>query len=266
MKKKLIPVIEWWRGAIGGASYNSYLQGAIDYATLQGWTLPSAGTLTKLNDFATSASTNISEADVFYIMRMNDANLGNFARINWKNPGTNTITVVSGAVYGTGGYAGDATADYLNTNWQPANGVKYTLNDSAFIMSKTGTLTGGTKIPMGVIKTTATASRARVYYNAVFRGHINDVTEMSEAGSASETWLGMIRTSSTACGVIRGSSTSSETATSVQLTPLNFFLLAQNLDGSPSSYVSGNAEFFAAGSSAMMTGLKTKWDTYVASL
>lgn len=251
----------------GGGSNHALTQAWLDRGTALGYTLPTGALLTKLNDFITSAATNIAEADIFYIFRMGDNTLGNIATINIAAPSSNQITVVSGAVYGTGGYAGDATADYLNTNWQPANGIKYTLDDASFIMAKSGTLTGSTQIPCGVMKTTATTSRSRIFWNSnLLRVHVNDVTEVSETGVATETWLGGIRTSSTALGVIQSSGTSSETGTSTQLTPLNWFILGLNLNGALSSPCDGNAEFFAAGSSAMMTGLKTKWDTYVASL
>lgn len=255
---------DWWNGAIGN-SYNSFMQAWLDEGEEQTFTLPTGRLLTRLNNFCEDAAANLAEADIWYAFKLNDANLGNFARINVANPGSNLITVVSGAVYGAGGYAGDASADYLDANWQPANGVKFTLNDASIIMSKTGSMSSS-KFAFGCHKTTATASRTRMFWNTnLLRGHINDNAEVSESGVADEPWVGMIRTSSTGCGIIQSSGTSSETSTSTQLTPLNMFILGLNLNGALSSPCDGNAEFFAAGSSAMMTGLKAKWNSFIAS-
>lgn len=257
--------IQWWQGAVG-TSYSARLQAVIDEAETQVFTIPSAATLAKLDAYAVDAESNILESDVFYVFRMNDTDGANFSRINWKTPTSNLITVVSGAAYGTGGYTGDDTADYLNTNWLPSDGVKLLQDDCSVVCGKTGAITSG-RMAFGIFDTGGTATRLRLYHSGgLWRAGINDAGEVAEAGTGSEEWGGIFRTSSTATGIIIDGTESSETATSTARSDINMYILAQNANGAAGSFSALTMGFFAAGSAAMRTGLKAKWDTYVASL
>lgn len=256
---------DWWLG--GGVAYNAYLQAVIDQAEASVYTLPSAATLAKLNTFAVAANANIAAADIFYVFRMNDANLGDFARINWAAPASNLITVVSGAVYGTGGYAGDATADYLRTGWQPADGPKYLQDDASIVMGKSGTLIGSTQVPFGATKTTATASRVRMFWNAnLITGSCNSAADDTQTGLATVTWLGTRRNNSANFDLLFDATVSNESDTSTAVTPIEMPILCQKVDAAFANFIDGNAEFFAAGSYAMEAGLRDLWNSYVASL
>lgn len=70
--------------------------------------------------------------DIFYIIAAADSQA---ARINWKTPGTYTLSIGAGSptFAADRGYTGDGTASYLSTGFDPSvNGVNYVLN-TAFI-------------------------------------------------------------------------------------------------------------------------------------
>lgn len=54
--------------------------------------------------------------------------------INWKNPGTHTLTLVDNPVFTQyEGFTGNGTDSYFNTNWNPTDdGSAYTLDDAGF--------------------------------------------------------------------------------------------------------------------------------------
>ena len=106
----------------------------IDYATAQGFTLPSVGQQAEqkiLLDAMIDAGI-WQKLDVFYnFFTDGDAN---FAKINWKKPGTYQAV-------GTGheptfipnsGFKGNGSSQYLDTGWAPSNGVLSVQNDASY--------------------------------------------------------------------------------------------------------------------------------------
>jgi hypothetical protein len=71
-------------------------QAILDYATTQGYTLPSEGQQTLQNTLVTSLKSSgiWSELDFLYIMATDGDS--NYARINWSNPGTFQLADVGG--------------------------------------------------------------------------------------------------------------------------------------------------------------------------
>lgn len=106
------------------------------YGTLQGYTLPSLpqqAIQSQLYDDLV-ASGIWDELDVFYCFATDGDR--DFAKINWKNPGTHDCTEVNTPTFTPDtGFFGNGSSSYLNTNFAPdPDGTKYSQNDAAFFL------------------------------------------------------------------------------------------------------------------------------------
>ncbi|MCW5719329.1 MAG: hypothetical protein KIS68_16035 [Bauldia sp.] len=70
-----------------------------------------------------------SKIDAMWVLAAHDEQA---ARLNWKSPGTFTLTRVNGPTFMTDrGFAGDGSTSYLDTGWDASNdGVQLTQNDA----------------------------------------------------------------------------------------------------------------------------------------
>ncbi len=131
MNKKL-----WFYINSGGGVTAEYTA-LLAKATALGYTLPSASTQAAHNSLivALKSAGIWSLLDVFYVGMHNDANLGNFSLLNWVTPASYAQTIVGSPTYGTGGYTGDGSTGYLNTNFNPTtNAVNLSLNSASYFM------------------------------------------------------------------------------------------------------------------------------------
>ena len=108
-------------------------QEIIDYATLQGYTLPSDVQQRQQNRLLAAMKTSgmWDKQDVFYNFATNGDE--NFALINWKAPGTNNATNVNSSTFTPNeGFTGNGTSSYINTNYNASTeGVNYVLDDAS---------------------------------------------------------------------------------------------------------------------------------------
>lgn len=134
------------RGKSFEPEYQAILTKAIDL----GYTLPSASVQTKQNTLLASMKVSgvWNKLDVFYVFAV-DNNASAFATINWKNPNANQSTLVSSPTFvSNGGFQGNGTSSYIDTNFNPATqGVQYTQNNASryfftHAISGTGRLDG----------------------------------------------------------------------------------------------------------------------------
>ena len=122
-------LIEWWRG---GASYTSEYQAVLDYATSQGYSHPSSSQKTKQNTFLTALKDAgiWNNLDLLYVFLTDGSE--NFAKINWKSPGTYQATNSGSVTFiaGSGIKSGGGT---ITTGFTPSTqAVKFTLNEAGF--------------------------------------------------------------------------------------------------------------------------------------
>lgn len=118
-----------------GSNYSSELQAIITYADANGIEKPSAATLAALDVYikAMVADGSWSITDTHYVFAYNNSSLSSFARINLKNPGSNTVTLVNAPIYGVGGFTPNGTSSYGDLNYNPSTqGINYTQNSAAF--------------------------------------------------------------------------------------------------------------------------------------
>ena len=125
-----------WAGLtdIVGFAYEDEYQAILDKATALGYTLPSDAVKLKQNTLLASlkASGVWAKLDVFYVFAV-DNNASAFATLNWKNPNANQSTLVSSPTFvNNGGFQGNGTSSYIDTNFNPATqGVQYTQNNAS---------------------------------------------------------------------------------------------------------------------------------------
>lgn len=114
-------------------------QAVLDYATLQGYQLPSSFSQYLQNNAVKDlkAAGLWNKMDILHVYS-NDASTWDFALINWKNPSTHYATPVNSSwVHGQGVLFN--VNGYIDTNWNPTlHGVKYTLNDACFTVKTRG--------------------------------------------------------------------------------------------------------------------------------
>jgi hypothetical protein len=119
-------------GSIGPA-YDADYQAILDRATTLGYTLPSASVQAKQNTLLTSMKADgvWAKLDVFYVFAQDGGS--SFGTLNWKNPNANQSTLVNAPTFvSNGGFTGNGTSSYIDTNFNPATqGVQYTQNNAS---------------------------------------------------------------------------------------------------------------------------------------
>jgi hypothetical protein len=118
----------------GGGAFDADYQAVLDYATTQGYTLPSAGQQTLQNQLVVDLKAGgiWNKLDTFGVFATDGSS--DFALIDWKR--LSQYTAVNSPAFTTNvGFSGNGTSAYVNTNFNPStSGVNYTLNNASRIM------------------------------------------------------------------------------------------------------------------------------------
>lgn len=142
-------------GAAAATSNSLYIftaeyKAVLNRGTTLSYTLPTTATQQKQNKLLKSMKADgvWDKLDVFYVFAV-DNNASAFATLNWKNPNANQSTLVSSPTFvNNGGFQGNGTSSYIDTNFNPATqGVQYTQNNASryfftHAISGTGRLDG----------------------------------------------------------------------------------------------------------------------------
>jgi hypothetical protein len=127
--------------SIGAASANSnslYIftteyKAILDRGTALSYTLPTTTTQQKQNKLLKSMKADgvWAKLDVFYVFAQDGGSA--FGTLNWKNPNANQSTLVNSPTFvSNGGFTGNGTSSYIDTNFNPATqGVQYTQNNAS---------------------------------------------------------------------------------------------------------------------------------------
>src|SRR6476660_1689073 len=220
----------------GNPNFDESYNDIIDYATIQGFTLPSPQNQRVQNSLLSDLKSSgiWDELDVFYnFFTDGDAN---FAKINWKDPGTFQAvgTGHEPRFVALGGFRGNGTTQYLDTTWAPNNGIKFTqLNASLFAAVVSPVLVGGFSSFIGNISSGIYYENSSNKIRAVVSGGIIASNSLGQGGDQLHFTA---RTSNTLTtyyrnGVADGTISQAASAISVQ----KFYLLARN-NGAPDIY------------------------------
>lgn len=109
----------------------------LDYATTQGYTLPSAGQQALQNQLVVDLKDAgiWSKLDLLYVFATDGDR--DFAAINWKNPNNHEIIEVNSPTFTTNkGFSGNGSSAYLNTNFNVStDGSNYVQDDSGVFVA-----------------------------------------------------------------------------------------------------------------------------------
>ena len=145
MKKQ---IIDWWWRSGGG--FDSDYQTILDYATTQGYTLPSSAQQSVQNSLVVDLKAYgiWDELDVFYNFFTDGDH--NFAKINWKAPGTFQAvgTGHEPTFTANSGFKGNAGSQYLDTTFSYFDGVGIQSSDPHLMVDVTTEQTASTEQTM----------------------------------------------------------------------------------------------------------------------
>jgi hypothetical protein len=114
------------------AEYKAVLDKALSF-TPTPYTLPTTATQQKQNKLLKSMKADgvWAKLDVFYVFAQDGS--AEFATLNWKNPAANQANITSSPTFvSNGGFTGNGTSSYIDTNFNPATqGVQYTQNNAS---------------------------------------------------------------------------------------------------------------------------------------
>jgi hypothetical protein len=219
----------------------------------------SAGQITKLNTFVSSLKTGLSISalsdafDVMYILG------GETAESSLKNLVKNAHhaqSVNSPAFVEFEGYTGNGISSYLNTNYNPATqAVNYKQNDAGVgVYARTATSGAIMSIfgacnpsGIGLHLTPQISSSGRAFWSIHTDG--SSLNSMFTIGGDIGL-LSLHRPDSGNAYVFKNNtqiSTKAQASTSIHSN--NIFVLARNIDGTPSTYTSNQVSFFFVGKS-----------------
>jgi hypothetical protein len=251
-------------------------QAILDYATSQGYTLPSSAQQVKQNQLVLdlkSAGAWKNDLDLLYVFATDGDR--NFAKINWISPGTFQATEHGTVTFHTNSdFQGDASTGYiLPGGWvATTNAVKYTLNDACIIVgvendvSTNGFVTGsngaGVNAPSALF-------RPRLSTTSTFR--INTPQASGITVATGKGFFQLQRTgSSTSKLFSNGSQLGGTVATGSgpTLPDHEMPIFANNNNGTIGSFTSYKVSFYAVGASlsGKESALYTAWNTYFSSL
>jgi hypothetical protein len=115
---------------VQSASFDADYQAVLDYATTQGYTLPSAGQQILQNQLVVDLKDGgiWSKLDTFGVFATDGDS--DFALIDWIR--LSDYTAVNSPTFtSNGGFTGNGTSSYVDTNFNPStSGVNYTLNNA----------------------------------------------------------------------------------------------------------------------------------------
>lgn len=263
----------------GEDGFDADYQAILDYATSQGYTLPSSAQQALQNQLILDlkAADIWSDLDILYIFAT-DGNEA-FARINWINPSTFYVTPSGSPTFTADqGYSGNATNQWLNLGtlgWRPfTNAVKFTQDDGAMfchinnsIAATAGKTAFGSMGPAGSGRTELQPNNA-----ANQHGYTVNSATLNATGSTvnSQGFYHILRVAGPATRLFKNGSQvgsdggfTSQTKTAAPLT-----LLALNNNGTVQQFSDYQISVFGAGASlsGKESALYTAWNDYFTSL
>ena len=243
------------RQSVGGG-FDADYQAVLNYATTQGYSLPSAAQQTKQNKLLVDlkAAGIWSHLDTFAVFAT-DGN-SDFALIDWKR--LTQYTAFNSPTFSTnGGFTGNGTSSYIDTNFNPTVGTNnYLLNDAGrffWVDNRSGVQWEGVQSGGVNDSRNATSNLMRINSGAISSSVTFDVDEFHAIN----------RTSSTDVELFTNTTQFSRTATSTTISNLNQFILRGG-----SNYNGSRFRFYAMGGNlvAENTDFYNALNTYFTSL
>jgi hypothetical protein len=250
-------------------AFDADYQAVLDYATTQGYTLPSAGQQILQNQLVVDLKDAgvWSKLDTFAVFA-NDVNISNpipnpysnaFALVDWKR--LSLYTAVNSPTFTVNqGFTGNGTSSYINTNFNPTiNGINYKLNNASF----------------GGYKDSVTASSSWVFGTLSGNNNIRNTNNANHRINSTNTlsasvnfgivnFIGLNRTSMTNVQPLTNQTVGNLTQTSTAMPDENLFIFRNS-----GSYLGGVPilMYFAGADITSVYGdFYDAWDNYIDSI
>ena len=252
--------------ATPGPTFTAEYQAILDFATAQGYALPSAATQTAHNTFVASLKTanlwgEFDLLNIYYGDMTQD-----FARINWANPVVGSLaTLVNSPTYtNMRGFNSNGSSSYILTGFNPSAGTNYTLNDAACgffgyndIASNRifGSASAGGQIL--ITGNTGAAAQAR----------INSLTTSSFTVSSNDGLIGGSRTDANTVSLYRNATTLGiDPANASTVLPTTLMVLSSGSGFAPNKWqvqasFAGSSALYSDGGTAMSSAFNTLMST-----
>jgi hypothetical protein len=241
----------------GGGGFDADYQAVLNYATTQGYTLPSAGQQTLQNQLVVDLKTDgiWAKLDTFAVFATDGDS--DFALIDWIR--LSDYTAVNSPTFTADeGFTGNGTSSYIDTNFQPINGTNYAQNSAHFMVycyanDSASTYYGGAlDTTPSVIRSLNFGGRdgSNRFSTVAINSTSSDVTAANSV--LDDTGFNLItRTNSTTVKAYKDNTlistfTNSSSLTSYQLAR-NIFLLARNLNGAANSFATRKLSIIGIG-------------------
>ena len=241
----------------GGGAFDADYQAVLNYATTQGYTLPSSGQQALQNQLVVDLKTDgvWSKLDTFAVFATDGSS--DFALIDWKRL-SDYIGVNSPTFTINQGFTGNGTSSYIDTNFQPINGTNYAQNSAHFMVycyanDSASTYYGGAlDTTPSVIRSLNFGGRdgSNRFSTVAINSTSSDVTAVNSV--LDDTGFNLItRKNSTTVKAYKDNTlistfTNSSSLTSYQLAR-NIFLLARNLNGAANSFATRKLSIIGIG-------------------
>jgi hypothetical protein len=189
------------------------------------------------------------------------------SRLNWKTPGTFTLTEVNSPAWVTDrGYTSNGSTSYLDTNFAPGtHAAQYTLNNASAGVYLRTDLNEST-VDMGD-STSGNRLLIDSRFTGSYFGGVNDISNLSVAVSDSLGMFSAVRTSSSARSLwVRGISVASDAQASSAVPVDNIYILCRNNGGAATFSNRQNALSFLGSGSINQLTLYNRMQTYMTSL
>jgi len=263
--------INWGKSYLdlaGGGGFDADYQAVLDYATAQGYTLPSSGQQTLQNQLVVDLKDGgiWSKLDTFAVFATDGDS--DFALIDWKRL-TDYTAVNSPAFTSNQGFQGNATSSYINTNFNlDVNKVNYALNSASIGVYDLNNQSGNFIFGAAESVTIRTSGNWNSTTNKFTR--INDGSSGFPSTNITNNGFVMVnRTSSSNLQIYdNGILHQQSTITSNDTPNQNLFLMAFNNEGSAILHSNSKLSIAFVGSdlSAEVSSINTAFNTYISVL
>lgn len=248
------------------SSFDPDYQAVLDYATTQGYTLPSTAQQALQNTFIVAVKDYWANFDCFNIMSTNGDS--NFALVDYIR--LITMSAVNSPTFTENqGYQGDGIAAYIDSLFNVSTAANYSLNNAAIWLYINND--SDSDRVFGVSNGSTTFTNFRPKSGAQMQANLNDggASVFETSTNSSGLWC-VQRVDSTTLEIYRnGVLFKSGADISVALLNLTLFLLAQSTNGGANSFTNYQIGFFAAGSQQDATAqaaIYTAWNNYLTAI
>jgi hypothetical protein len=240
--------------------FDADYQAVLDYATTQGYTLPSSGQQTLQNQLLVDLKGGgiWSKLDTFGVFATDGDS--DFALIDWKR--LSDYTAVNSPTFTTNeGFTGNGTSSYIDTNFNPATqGTNYTLDDASRFYY-VNIISGGSVALEGIVLNARNGSQIGTSTSQRINQSVSTLNAAAQMGVSG--WNIINRTSSTNVELFIDTTQNSRTANSTNVESQNQFVLR-----SGSAYNTSQFQCYGMGGSLVSenTDFYNSMNTYITSL